>query len=59
LQASIHDLSSEGWRILTLRPSLRMSGRRTAAVSQTSAHCVSSAFRACHVLRLGFAIHLR
>jgi hypothetical protein len=36
-----------------------MSRRWTAAVSQTSTHYVSNAFRACKVLRLGLAILLR
>jgi hypothetical protein len=36
-----------------------MSRRWTAAVSPTSAHSVSNAFRAGNVLRLGFAILLR
>jgi hypothetical protein len=36
-----------------------MSRRGMAAVSQTSAHDVSNAFRVCNVLRLGFAILLR
>jgi aromatic ring-opening dioxygenase catalytic subunit (LigB family) len=39
----------------SLPPSLRMSCRWTAAVSQISAHYVSNAIRAGNVLRLGFA----